>query len=101
MKVKSLSRVRLLATPWTAAYQAPLSMGFSYNPSNLSEAYFVHNFGSILPKPACFLSQIHVHTRTYILTMISESLVLITIFLIPLPLLKFGIMLSLALSNKM
>ena len=26
MKVKSLSRVRLLATPWTAAYQAPPSM---------------------------------------------------------------------------
>ena len=29
MKVMSLSRVRLLATPWTAAYQAPPSMGFS------------------------------------------------------------------------
>ena len=29
MKVKSLSRVRLLVTPWTAAYQAPPSMGFS------------------------------------------------------------------------
>ena len=29
VKVKSLSRVRLLATPWTAAYQAPSSMGFS------------------------------------------------------------------------
>ena len=29
MKVKSLSRVQLLATPWTAAYQAPPSMGFS------------------------------------------------------------------------
>ena len=29
MKVKSLSRVRLLATPWTATYQAPPSMGFS------------------------------------------------------------------------
>ena len=29
MKVKSLSRVRLLATPWTVAYQAPPSMGFS------------------------------------------------------------------------
>ena len=28
-KVKSLSCVRLLATPWTAAYQAPPSMGFS------------------------------------------------------------------------
>ena len=29
VKVKSLSRVRLLATPWTAAYQAPPSVGFS------------------------------------------------------------------------
>ena len=29
VRVKSLSRVRLLATPWTAAYQAPLPMGFS------------------------------------------------------------------------
>ena len=29
VKVKSLSRVRLFPTPWTAAYQAPPSMGFS------------------------------------------------------------------------
>ena len=29
MKVKLLSRVRLSVTPWTAAHQAPLSMGFS------------------------------------------------------------------------
>ena len=29
VKVKSLSHVRLLATPWTAAYQASPSMGFS------------------------------------------------------------------------
>ena len=29
VKVKSLSHVQLLATLWTAAYQAPLSMGFS------------------------------------------------------------------------
>ena len=28
VKVKSLSCVRLVATPWTAAYQAPPSMGF-------------------------------------------------------------------------
>ena len=28
-KVKSLSHVQLLATPWIAAYQAPPSMGFS------------------------------------------------------------------------
>ena len=29
VKVKSLSRVRLFTTPWTAAYQASLPMGFS------------------------------------------------------------------------
>ena len=28
-EVKLLGCVRLLVTPWTAAYQAPLSMGFS------------------------------------------------------------------------
>ena len=28
-EVSSLRRVRLFATPWTAARQAPLSMGFS------------------------------------------------------------------------
>ena len=27
--VRSLSRVGLFETPWTAAYQAPLAMGFS------------------------------------------------------------------------
>ena len=44
VKVKSLSHVWLLATPWTAAYQAPPFMGFSrqeywsgvpYGPSNI------------------------------------------------------------------
>ena len=29
MKVKSLSRVRLFAAPWTVAYKAPPSVGFS------------------------------------------------------------------------
>ena len=29
VKVKSLSRVRLFVTPWTVAYQAPPSTGFS------------------------------------------------------------------------
>ena len=29
VKVKSLSRVRLFVSPWTVAYQAPPSMGFS------------------------------------------------------------------------
>ena len=31
VKVKSFSCVRLFVTPWTVAYQAPLSMGFSRN----------------------------------------------------------------------
>ena len=30
VKVKSLSHARLLLTPWTAAYQAPLSMGIAF-----------------------------------------------------------------------
>ena len=29
VKVKSLSHVQIFATPWTVAYQAPPSMGFS------------------------------------------------------------------------
>ena len=29
VKVKLLSRIRLFGTPWTVAYQASLSMGFS------------------------------------------------------------------------
>ena len=45
VKVKSLSRVRLLATPWTAAYQAPLSMGFS------RQEYWS---GAPLPSPSVF-----------------------------------------------
>ena len=41
MKVKLLSRVRLCATPWTAASQAPPSMGFSR-----------HEYWSGLPLPS-------------------------------------------------
>ena len=44
VKVKSLSRVRLLATPWTLAYQAPPSMGFS------RQEYWS---GLPLPSPCC------------------------------------------------
>ena len=41
------SRVRLLATTWTAAYQAPLSMGFS------RQEYWS---GVPLPSPMVFTS---------------------------------------------
>ena len=48
VKVKLLSRVRLFTTPWTAAHQAPPSMGFSRQeywsgvllPSPLHQPYF-------------------------------------------------------------
>ena len=46
MKVKSLSRVRPPATSWTAAYQAPPSMGFS------RQEYWS---GVPLPSPSGFL----------------------------------------------
>ena len=49
VKVKSLSRVRLLATPWTAAYQAPPPMGFS------RQAYWS---GVPLPSPSLPLSHL-------------------------------------------
>ena len=48
VKVKSLSRVRLLATSWTAAHQAPLSMGFS------SQEYWS---GLLFPSQGIFLTQ--------------------------------------------
>ena len=44
VKVKSLSCVRLLATPWPAAHQAPPSMGFS------RQEYWS---GVPLPSPVC------------------------------------------------
>ena len=46
MKGKSLSRVQLLATPWTVAYQAPPSMGFSR-----------HEYWSGVPLPSPFEAQ--------------------------------------------
>ena len=49
VKVKSLSRVRLLATPWTAAYQASPSMGFARQ-EYWSGVPFVLLHSTILPK---------------------------------------------------
>ena len=48
--MKSLSRVQLLETPWTAAYQAPPSMGFS------RQQYWS---GVPLPSPNCIPRAIH------------------------------------------
>ena len=59
VKIKSISRVRLLATPWTAAYLAPPPMGFS------RQEYWS---GSPLPSPPVPIphhipefAEVHVH----------------------------------------
>ena len=52
VKVKSLCRFWLLATPWTAAYQAPPSMGFS------KQEYWS---GVPLPSPTGFSRQDYWH----------------------------------------
>ena len=50
VKVKLLSPARLLATPWTAAYQAPLSTGFSR---------LEYWSGVPLPSPICICTHIY------------------------------------------
>ena len=57
VKVKSLSRVQLLATPWTAASQAPLSMGFSRQ-----------EYWSGVPFPSPLFSLIFAELPTWTLT---------------------------------
>ena len=56
VKVNSLSHGRLLATPWTAAYQAPLSIGFS------GQVYWS---GVPLPSPGLIHSQTYKGRSTY------------------------------------
>ena len=70
VKVKSLSCVQLLATPWTAAYQTPPSMGFSRQeywsgvplPSLIFHHYCYENqiycdfFTELLYKPVIYLA---------------------------------------------
>ena len=42
---ESLSRVQLLATPWTAAHQAPPPMGFSRQEYWSGLPFYIHNMG--------------------------------------------------------
>ena len=62
-KVKSLSHVRLFATPWTVACQAPLSMGFSR-----------HEYWSALPcpPPGDLPDQVIEHSSVMSLTLETE-----------------------------
>ena len=55
VKVKSLSHVQLLETPWTAAHQAPPSIGFSRQE---------HRSGVPLPSPTDLAGQLQIHRPT-------------------------------------
>ena len=59
VKVKSLSRVQLLATPWTAAYQTPPSIGFS------RQEYWS---GVSLPSPTFIIVFLNFLNRLYCLS---------------------------------
>ena len=64
VKVKSLSRVQLLVTPWTAAYQAPLPMGFS------RQEYWS---GVPLPSPIRFIDVNNYYQSYYSLSHIYQN----------------------------
>ena len=67
VKVKSLSRVRLFAAPWTAAYQTPLSMGFSRQEYWSGLPFLIsHTSGRffIAEPPGKPLSTHYLHVRT-------------------------------------
>ena len=63
VKVKSLSRAQLLATPWTTAYQAPPSMGFSRQEywSGVPLPSPTANLDSVLKsRDITFLTKVHI-----------------------------------------
>ena len=65
VKVKLLSNVQLLVTPWTAAYQAPLSMGFS------RQEYWS---GVPLPSPYCLFRESQILLLAYPLILSSSDI---------------------------
>ena len=69
VKVRSLSPIRLLATPWTAAYQASLSMGFS------RQEYW--SGCHCLLQYMCIHVYIHIHTHIYVYIS-NESMIPVT-----------------------
>ena len=65
VKVKLLSRVQILGTPWTVAYQAPPSMGFS------RQEYWS---GLPLPSPEFSSSLIQIHQEISFIIMLEDKL---------------------------
>ena len=77
VKVKSLSRVWLFETLWTAAYQAPLSMGFSRQ-----------EYWSGLPLPSPYKAEVDVFLELLAFSMIQRMLAIWS--LVPLPFLNLS-----------
>ena len=78
VKVKSLSCIQLFAAPWTAAYQAPSSMGFSRQEywSGLPLHCFLQwKTLNIMNKPTAFEENAPWQTDVYILLNASEFIV--------------------------
>ena len=81
-KVKLLSPVQLLATPWTAAHQAPPSMGFSrqehwsrvplpqYNPGDIHQQVLLLKTRGTLSSPGAFLFCPSTIKTTYMISFI-------------------------------
>ena len=72
VKVKSLSHVQLFATPWTAAHQAPLPMGFSrqeyWSGLPLPSPYFLYdptNVGHLISGSSGF-SKVSLHILKFL-----------------------------------
>ena len=64
-KVKSLSCVRLFATPWTVAYQAPLCMGFSSTRTRVGCHFLLQE---IFPTQGLNLGLLHCRQMLYCLS---------------------------------
>ena len=92
VKVKSLSRVRLCVTPWTAAYQAPPSMGFSrqeyWSGVPLPSPAYIFSLALILSFSAYFYSQLSLFMITKRSTKIGRNITVAVREVYPRPSLK-------------
>ena len=82
VKVKSLSRVQLFATPWTAAYQAPPPMGFSrqeyWSGVPLSSPIFIYICVCVCVCVCVYLNK-HTHVCERACSVVSNSVKLWTV----------------------
>ena len=87
--MKSLSRVRLCVTPWTAAYQALLSMGFFrpvyWSGVPLPSPAYIFGLALILSFSAYFYSQVFVLSNHSSYTLNTFQVIMPSLFSLPPP----------------